>query len=222
MKCVAVGLSFFCALSMSAYAWADAADGGAQGDISVLTPPQLNDWEEKSFQGQTRYTPEVIDGRTVIKAESRGNASGLIRKVEIDLRQTPYLHWSWRVDNVLHDIDETTRSGDDYPARIYVVISGGLLFWRTRALNYVWSSTQPVGSHWDNAFTGNAVMLAIRSGLADTAGAWRHERRNVLQDLARYLGNTYTHIDAVAIMSDTDNSGQQATAYYGEIYFSAQ
>jgi hypothetical protein len=100
-----------------------------------------------------------------------------------------------------------------------VVISGGLFFWRTRALNYVWSGSQPVGSTWPNAFTGNAVMVAIRSG-DQGLKQWQHERVNLREDLKRYLDKDYTHIDAVAIMTDTDNSGREATAYYGEIYFS--
>jgi len=74
-------------------------------------------------------------------------------------------------------------------------------------------------SSWPNAYTGNAVMLAVRSGNQQTQ-QWHHEKRNVLEDIRRYLQVDYRHIDAVAIMTDTDNSGQQATAYYGEIYFS--
>jgi hypothetical protein len=117
------------------------------------------------------------------------------------------------------DVDERSKAGDDYPARLYLVISGGVLFWRTRALNYVWSSHQPVGTSWPNAFTGNARMLAVESGPAH-AGEWRHYRRDVRADLRRWLDEDIDAIDAVAIMTDTDNSGQHAIAYYGDIYFS--
>jgi hypothetical protein len=187
--------------------------------IPVLSPPSLQHWETERFQDQTRYTPVTIDGLDAIKAQSHNTASGLVRKINIDLNKTPYLHWRWRVDNVLHDTEERTRPGDDYAARVYVIVSGGFFFWQTRALNYVWSSNQAVNSSWPNAFTGNAVMLAVRSG--DThSGQWQYETRNVLKDLQSYLQKSFTHIDAVAIMTDTDNSGQSATAYYGEIYFS--
>ena len=189
--------------------------------IPVLTPPSLAQWNSKSFKGDTLYQPVTIDGLDAVKAESQDAASGLVRKIKVDLTKTPYLHWSWRVENILRGTDEKTRQGDDYPARVYVIVSSGWFFWQTRALNYVWSSNQPVNSSWPNAFTGNAVMLAVRSGNAN-AGQWRQERRNVLQDLSEYLQKPFSHIDAVAIMTDTDNSGQSATAYYGEIYFSSE
>ncbi len=187
--------------------------------IPILNPTSLELWETKSFQDQTRYTMVTIDGYNAIKAQSENAASGLVRKITVDLTKTPYLHWHWRIDNVLQNTDEKTKRGDDYPARVYVIVSGGLFFWQTRALNYVWSSNQIVNSTWPNAFTDKAVMVAVRSGTTQT-GQWLHETRNVLEDLPRYLQKSTTHIDAVAIMTDTDNSGQSATAYYGEIYFS--
>lgn len=187
--------------------------------VPVLIPTTLEQWKPKSFKDVTRYTMVNIDGRDAIKAFSNHAASGLVRKIKIDLNKTPYLHWHWRVDNVLRKTDETTRQGDDYPARVYVIVSGGLFFWQTRALNYVWSSNQTVNSSWPNAYTENAIMLAVRSGKAQT-GQWLHEIRNVREDLPLYLQKSATHIDAVAIMTDTDNSAQSVTAYYGEIYFS--
>lgn len=189
--------------------------------VPVLNPGALQDWEEESFKNNTRYQSITVDGKSVLKAHADNAASGLVRKLKVDLSKTPYLHWSWRVDNVLQNTNETTREGDDYPARIYVIVSGGLFFWKTKALNYVWSSNQAVDTSWPNAYTENAHMLAVRSGRPQNK-QWQHERRNVLQDLQTYLQTSATHIDAVAIMTDTDNSGQSATAYYGEIYFSNQ
>lgn len=189
--------------------------------ISLLTLPDLSGWESEKFSGETLYEVVNIDDRPVIRASSNHTASGLVRKITIDLTKTPYLNWSWKVDNVLTDVDEQQKSGDDYAARVYVVISGGLLFWRTRAISYVWASRQPQNSSWPNAFTGNAVMVAVQSGPALT-GQWVTEKRNVLEDIKQLLDVDKTSIDAVAIMTDTDNSRQSATAYYGDIYFTAQ
>ncbi len=182
---------------------------------------QLSQWEEKSFAGHTRYTLIETESGTVLKAQSQGSASGLFRKIEIDLTKTPYLNWSWRIDNLIEGNNERDKSGDDYPARLYIVISGGLLFWNTRALNYVWSSNQPVGSHWPNAFTANAQMVAVRSGNGQL-GQWITEKRNVREDLKQLFGEEITKIDAVAIMSDSDNTGQSTSAYFGDIYFTSE
>jgi hypothetical protein len=99
-----------------------------------------------------------------------------------------------------------------------VIVSGGLAFWRTRSLVYVWSSNQPKGSTWDNAFTDNAKVIALESGDAD-AGRWIREKRDVRADFRRLFGDDVDTLDAVAIMTDTDNSGQSATAWYGDISF---
>jgi len=184
----------------------------AAGDLTYWTP--------KHFKGATTYSLVEVDGRKVLKARSEAAASGLIRKVHIDLSKTPNLIWSWRVEAALKGLDETRREGDDYAARLYVVHAGGLFFWRTRALSYVWSGSQPKGSWWPNAFTGNTINVAVESG--DThAGRWMDYQRDVRKDFKRFFGLDITRIDVVAIMSDTDNSGLSAEAYYGNIAFVA-
>lgn len=196
----------------------------AQADqikIAQFSQQDLNGWDRETFEGRTDYTFVNESGHFVLKAESRSSASGLYRKVSIDLTQTPFLNWSWKTRQVLESVDERTRQGDDYPVRVYVVFSGGLFFWRTRAINYVWSNRQPVGSHWPNPFTSNAQIMAIRSGDSNT-DKWLSERRNVLEDYRKIFGEEPGQVDAVAIMTDTDNSGLSATSWYGDIWFSTK
>jgi len=189
--------------------------------VARFSHNDLGGWEEKSFLDNTRYTLVQRNGETVLKADTAGNASGMFREIEIDLNKTPYLNWSWQVDNIYQGNNERSKNGDDYPARVYVVVSGGLLFWQTRAINYVWSSNQSIGSNWDNAYTNKAKMLAVRSG-GDATGQWLMEKRNIKEDLKQLFGANIDHIHAVAIMSDSDNHKQSARAYYGDIFFSAE
>ncbi len=189
--------------------------------VGTFSAGSLDGWESKSFRGDTRYEIQQDGDTWVVHARSREAASGLFRKVDIDLRATPYLNWSWRVANLLNGLDERTRDGDDYPARIYVIYSTGPFFWQTAAINYVWSSAQASENTWANAFTERSTMVAVR-GNTDAPGAWRQERRDVRADIRRLTGREVTHIDAIAIMTDTDNSGQAAEAWYGDIFFSSQ
>ncbi|MBD3608952.1 MAG: DUF3047 domain-containing protein [Gammaproteobacteria bacterium] len=189
--------------------------------VPVLSLPNLNDWQAEYFSRKTSYQLVTIDNQRAIKAISQGTASGLVRKLEVDLTRTPYLNWSWKVDAPLHGLKESSKQGDDYVARVYVIISGDVFFWRTRAISYVWASQQPKYSNWPNAYTDKSQMIAMESGAA-LSGQWVTERRNVLEDIKKLHGINPTHIDAVAIMTDTDNSKQSATAWYGDIYFSAQ
>ena len=63
------------------------------------------------------------------------------------------------------------------------------------------------------------MMLAIRSK-QDNSQQWYTEKRNVLQDLQQSFAEDISQIDAVAIMTDTDNAGGSALSYYADIYFS--
>lgn len=201
------------------------ADAGAAEEFPVLignfSRGDLSGWEVKKFHGETRYRLVELDGRKVLQAISRQGASGLVKKQRIDLRVTPFLNWQWRIENRLGPLPEQQKTGDDYAARVYVIVSGGWAFWRTRAINYVWSGGSEKGAVWENAFAGrNAVMIALRSA-QDPVAAWRREKRNVREDLQKRYGKDFHFIDAVALMTDTDNAGGQATAYYGDIYFSS-
>jgi len=189
--------------------------------IGRFSDSSLEGWEEKSFKGNTSYQLAKLNGMQVLHAESRDAASGLYYEKQIDLNTTPYINWQWNVEKVISGVDETTRDGDDYPARVYVIFSGGLFFWQTRAINYVWSNNQAVGTDWKNAFTENARMIALESG-GTRLGKWVREKRNIKEDYKKLFGEEVEKVDAIAIMTDTDNSGQHAIASYGDIYFSTR
>jgi len=198
-----------------------AANAYAEHTIHILNLPHISEWEQEVFKNKTKYDVVSVDGKPYVKAVSNGSASGLVRRIDIDLTKSPYLNWTWKIENILDGIDETQKSGDDYPARVYVVISGGMMFWKTRAISYVWSSEQEKGAHWPNAFTDNATMVAVESG-TENVGKWVTYKRNVLEDIKNLLGLDVTEINAVAIMTDTDNSKQSAVAYYGNILFTEE
>ena len=180
----------------------------------------LNNWKNHSFQGETSYRAVTRDGRQVIRAESSGSASVLFRELRVDLDKTPWLNWNWRVNNIIPGLDERTKSGDDYPARIYIVTEDGFFSWQSKAVNYVWASTLPKETRWLSAFTDNSLMIAVRSGDAEV-DAWVQEKRNVKADFQRYLDRPVRYINMIALMSDTDNSGANVSAEYGDIYFSS-
>jgi len=187
--------------------------------IGKFSQADKSGWENHSFEGHTNYSLVEDENITVLKAESKASASGLINRTRIDLAETPFLNWRWKVDKSLYRLAETFKEGDDFAARIYIVVDGGVFFWKTLALNYVWSSSQTINSLWDNPFTSNAKMIAVQTG-DKNSNQWQTEKKNIREDLLRAYGKDIRIIDAIAIMTDTDNSGQKATAYYGDIYFS--
>ena len=182
----------------------------------------LDNWEKKEFNGDSQYQLIQVDDQMILKGTAKSSASGLFKKIRVDLSKTPFLNWSWRVEKPHPPLDETTKQGDDYAARVYIVVDGGLFFWKTIALNYVWSSQQLPGSTWPNAYAGKNVMLMSLKSSSDSPQTWYTEKRNVLDDFKKLFDKDITHIDAVAVMTDSDDSGGDVTAYYGDIFFTSK
>lgn len=193
---------------------------GASGADIAFSARDMAAWETRSFEGQTRYAVVRDNGVKVLEANARGQASAKYLEREVDLSETPYLHWCWKVDDRYTGLDERTRAGDDYPARLYVARKTGLLPWQVQSVNYVWSSSQVAGARWPNAFTDRAMLLALQ-GEQSPVGEWRAEVRDVSADYQALFGEDVSEIDGVALMSDGDNAGGDATAWYYGVGFSA-
>lgn len=166
-------------------------------------------WEPVHFEGETAYRFEG----GCWQALAEGSASGLAHKQQIDLSETPYLHWQWRAETVPDwpAREERSKAGDDFQARVYV-IKKGWLPWQTLAINYVWSRQSAPGSHWPNPFASQAHMVVVQG--PGSAQGWQSFSRNVRDDFLRYHGAEVQKVDAVAIMTDGDNTGATVTACY--------
>ena len=169
--------------------------------VAQFSQGQLTGWEDKTFKGQTQYQLQQEGNTQVLAATVAGGASGKFKKVNIDLNRTPYLNWRWKVDQAWQGLNEKTKAGDDYPARLYVVVERGLLGISSKTVNYVWASQQKIGSVWPNAFTSQAALIAVESGSKNTQ-QWRTYKRDVKADLRQAFGDNFSQIDVVALMSD--------------------
>ena len=138
--------------------------------------------------------------------------------MKLDPLRFRYLRWSWKTAGIVEKGDEKSKTGDDYAARVYVVFPGRF-FWQTRAINYIWANRLPIGQSIPNAFSSKAMMVAVESGPSKT-GKWLSEERDILADYRRLFGEEPREIGAIAIMTDTDNTGSEATAWYADISIS--
>jgi hypothetical protein len=150
-----------------------------------------------------------------IKATSHSSASGLSYKINYDTKNYPILNWRWKVDHILLKGNALKKDGDDYAARIYVVFPS-LMFWKTRAINYIWANKLPRGKTVTSPFTKHSIMIAVESGESKT-GQWIEERRNVFEEFRMHFGQDPPRVGAISIMTDTDNTGEEAIAWYGPI-----
>lgn len=208
-------------LLMQTLGWAQSANG----DIAVGTFSRgsLSNWQSRSFKGETTYesSKTPIWARPFLQQRQTALHRAAYRKTKIDLVKTPFLNWSWKVMNVFPGIDETVKSGDDFPARIYVVVKRGLLGARSLALNYVWASQHAFGSHWPSPYTSQVRLIASDSG-SQGIGTWVRHKQNLREDLRKAFNEDITEIDAVAVMTDADDHKGSAQTFYGDIWFSSK
>lgn len=202
-------------------------------------PAQLRPLDFPKIPRHTQYTLVVDQGAVVVKAVADASASGLVREVKVDPKAFPLVQWRWKVDNILEKSDVGRKEGDDYPARVYVAFQydpGKLGFVERakyealhlvygqypplRVINYIWDSKTPKGTVVPNSYTEHNMMIVVESGSAKV-GQWVEERRNVYEDYKRAFGEEPGMVTGVALMTDTDNTGESATAYYGDILFKA-
>ncbi|WP_116475807.1 DUF3047 domain-containing protein [Zobellella maritima] len=188
-----------------------------------FSPETMLAWEPESFVSHTDYSL-VFDRqlqRKVLRAASTGSASGLFHEQKIDLDSTPWLSWMWRVEQFPDVANEQEKAGDDFAVRVYIVVRDGWTFLSTRAISYVWSQQVTASQSWPNPFTGDkAMMLALRNRTADSG--WMSEKRNLKADLKQFFGKDFRYIEAVAIMTDADNSNSRAIGYYADIAFTRE
>lgn len=59
-------------------------------------------------------------------------------------------------------------------------------------------------------------MVVVESG-NENVGKWVEEQRNVYEDFKMLFGEEPPTIGGIAIMTDTDNTGESAIAYYDDI-----
>lgn len=193
-----------------------------------------------SAKNATRYALVADDGVTVVRADAVASASALSRAIKINPAEFPLLRWRWKVNQVIKNGDIHSKQGDDYAARVYVMFDLPLeklsFADRTklrlaRALHdpdlpsatlcYVWDNKAAAGTMVASSYTNLMRMIVVESG-ASRVNQWLTVERDIAADFKAAFGHDAPPIRAVAIATDTDNTGETAVAFYGDISFNKQ
>jgi len=175
----------------------------------------------KKYKGETKWTLGSNEKGNFIKAEAEGKGSGLGKEVLIDLSKTPFINITWKVEKDLSGIEENSKKGHDYAARVFVIKKTGSTALSNRAINYVFSSNNEVGKNWPSPYTKKSIDYVL-SSTKKNLNTWVTVKANVKDDFMKLHSIEVSDISGVAIMTDTDNSKLQAISYYQNIYFSAE
>ena len=176
-----------------------------------------------SIDAVTRY--QIVSDPThgkVVWARSEGGAGGLARSLSIDPRHYPILSWNWKIDAILPGSSLVRKNGDDFPARLMISFSSkgatrrGL---KDNVLCYVWAAEEPVGSVAVNPVHSHLKTMVVVTG-NDLSGTWLEMSRNIVADYQQAFSEEPGVITGVVLMTDSDNTGSNAQAWYGPIWLS--
>jgi Protein of unknown function (DUF3047) len=201
------------------------------------------EWEPLKFPNidrMTQYSLVTENSQQVVMASTDDSASGLIARIRVEPGDKLVLRWRWKVSSVYESGNARRKAGDDYPARIYIAFefepdkasfferakrqAAALVFGEElpgNALNYIWANQLDKGTLVANPFTDTTMMIAVESG-NDKAGQWVSAERDIVPDYRRAFGAEPPTIVGVAIMSDSDNTGASARAWYGDVALSRE
>ena len=189
--------------------------------VFEFTEKEMETLKIRKVKKKTTYTLGSDENGNFLKAEAQGKASGLGIEKKINLLETPFINITWKVEKDLAGIDEKSKKGHDYAARVFVVKEIGKLPWQKRAINYVFSSNNNVSENWISPYTKQSLDYVL-STTKDNLNKWVTVKANVKAHFKKFHDLEVNEIDGVAVMTDTDNSKLQAIAYYQNIYFSSE
>lgn len=201
----------------------------------------LSHWKPFYFhkiEKHTVYTIESNGSQSYLKAISKASASGLIYKEEFNVYSYPTIKWKWKVDNVYQKGNAKTKEGDDYPIRIYILFKYNpdkATLWDKvsfkiikgiygeypphSSLNYIWESKEQTEGIITSPYTDRSKMILLQKG-SKNIGLWIEEKINILEDYKKCFGSDPPPIASLAIMNDSDNTGEEAASYvdFIEVY----
>ena len=195
-------------------------------DIKVFefTDKELSELTVRKVRGadnKTTYSVGSNENGNYLKAIADNAASGLGKEIKIDLNKTPFINITWKIEKDIPGIDETAKKGHDFAARVFVIKKTGATALSNRAVNYVFSSNQDVGSNSPSPYTKKSVDNVLATTKTNL-NEWVTVKANVKEDFKKFHNLDVNELDGIAIMSDTDNSKQKSITYYQNIYFSSQ
>ena len=188
--------------------------------IFEFTNEEMKTLQVRKVKGKTTYTFGSNENGNYLKAEAEGKASGLGKKVKINLIKTPFINITWKVEKDLSGIIENSKKGHDYAARVFVVKKTGVTALSNKAINYVFSSNNSVGENWPSPYTKKSIDYVL-STTNEHQNEWVTVKANVREHFKKLHDLDVKELNGVAIMTDTDNSKLKAISYYQNIYFSS-
>ena len=207
-----------CIAVIGARAAGDAPDVVMIEDFSKFKPGAFPEgWDSRGGDASKVYRVKS-DPESCLEAKAVSAAVSIAKEFEYDLKKYPFLSWQWRVFELPKGGDERYKKTGDSAAGMYVIFPGRF---RPDNMKYVWSASLPIGTTTESPYNSKTKIVVLQNQHT-TLGTWVSEKVNVYEDYKRLFGEEPEHVQAIGLMSDSDNTESIAQADYKEICISKQ
>ena len=139
----------------------------------------------RGADSKTKYSLGKNEYGNFIRSVSENAASGLGKEIKINLSKTPFLNITWKVEKDLSGINENSKKGHDYAARVFVIKKTGATFLSNRAMNYVYSSNNEIDSHQPSPYTKKSIDYVL-STTKKSLNEWVTVKVNVKEHFKKF------------------------------------
>ena len=172
----------------------------------------------RKIKKYTQYSLGSNENGNFLKSIAEGQASGLGKEISIDLNRTPFLNITWKIEKNLSGINERSKKGHDYAARVFVIKKTGSTALSNRAINYVFSSNEDIGEYWSSPFTKKSIDYVLATTKLND-NEWVTVKTNVKKDFKKLHNLDVNELNGLAIMTDTDNSKKKNNSILSKYLF---
>jgi len=180
-------------------------------------------WRGRYDDYNSIYTIESTDDNSYLSANSIQTDNFIIKAIDVDLVEYPYLNWRWRAHTLPVEGDESIKAKCDVAASIAVVLNKSRII--PKSIKYSWSTslTQDSLTKSPFAFWPSRCDIRVMQSGSEESGIWVHEKVNVLEDYKLFYNKNRVKsktANAIVILTDSDNTKSLSKADYDDIYFS--
>ncbi len=195
-------------------------------------------WILHPSKRKTEYLSSIQDGAAVMEARAQASASGLMHRLDVPISEATQLSWRWKVNELITTADMRDRATSDSPVRIVLAFDGDksklpgkdqAFFERVKlfsgqdmpyaTLMYVWDNRVAAEEVISSGHTSRVRKIVASSGVQELK-KWCSFQRKISLDFERAFGEKPGKLLGVALLTDTDNTGESTTGFYSDIKLS--
>ena len=188
-------------------------------------------WRLEKYKGDPSIRVERFGDHVYLRMTSSGHtAFGVRKQISVDIRQYPFLHWTWKAQRLPAGGDVRRADRDDQVLQVYVIFPMGAFFniMKSPTIAYVWDNEAPKNLMIQSPQKRmEFVRYIVLRNKADALRRWQQEKRNLYEDYKIMFkdvknGEPSGPIQALVLFINTHHTGSDAEGTIGEMYFSTK